>query len=528
MRSHLFLALGVSSLPLLLATACSDAAFKSSEDAADTGAWYGTGGESPSAPNDADTSAPPPETESNFLAMSPAQTDIFVFIANPDRDTITRVNVYTLAVDTVAVGRNPSIVLTTPDYATAAVFNEDDDTVTLLDANSLEQEVVDVRPNMNRMVMSGDGGWLALWRDEAAVEEDDVTEGLVSYNELDLINVNTAEAWTLAVGAYPHGVEFTPDSSLAVVVSDENLALVDLTVTPLERDLITIAEDLLDPPKAEEVVLAPDGSYAFVRQFGVEEIAIVDLGSQTVDRVAAGSNPTDLDLTPDGQRAVVVARDSNELWVFDVADPFAAPEVLALPDTLTNGSVLLDPTGKKGILYSTAVVQDIYATWDIATGVVTARNLVKPIETISITPTGESVLIFHTLENGPTLSPDDELWDAPALTMIDLDDFGDSPVGMPGPLAGYANANNGLHGYFIMEDQPMLGVLDYGSLIADTVFLSSNPAYVGVLPDLDLEDGDEPPAWASQEHDLGRITFFDPDDYSSETITGFELNSQID
>ena len=49
-----------------------------------------------------------------------------------------------------------------------------------------------------------------------------------------------------------------------------------------------------------------------------------------------------------------------------------------------------------------------------------------------------------------------------------------------------------------------------------------------VLPDLTLGDNDEPPAWVSQDHPLGRISFFDPDDASLETLTGFELNSGIE
>jgi hypothetical protein len=51
---------------------------------------------------------------------------------------------------------------------------------------------------------------------------------------------------------------------------------------------------------------------------------------------------------------------------------------------------------------------------------------------------------------------------------------------------------------------------------------------VGVIPDLAPGDGDEPPAWVSQEHPLGRITFYDPDDASLETLTGFELNAAIE
>ena len=70
--------------------------------------------------------------------------------------------------------------------------------------------------------------------------------------------------------------------------------------------------------------------------------------------------------------------------------------------------------------------------------------------------------------------------------------------------------------------------MNYDTLLYDQYALRSNPVYVGVLPDLAPTDGDEPPAWVSQEHELGRISFLDPDDGSMETITGFELNSQIE
>ena len=56
-----------------------------------------------------------------------------------------------------------------------------------------------------------------------------------------------------------------------------------------------------------EVVLAPDGSYAFVRQFGTTDVVIVDLDAKSVDTVEIGDNPTDLDISPDGRTAAVVA-----------------------------------------------------------------------------------------------------------------------------------------------------------------------------------------------------------------------------
>ena len=34
--------------------------------------------------------------------------------------------------------------------------------------------------------------------------------------------------------------------------------------------------------------------------------------------------------------------------------------------------------------------------------------------------------------------------------------------------------------------------------------------------------------WVSQDHELGRISFYDADAGTIDTITGFELNSEID
>jgi hypothetical protein len=332
----------------------------------------------------------------------------------------------------------------------------------------------------------------------------------------------------MAVDYTPREVQFTPDSTLAVVVTDTSLGLVDLTADTLMPDLIAVTDELVDPPKAEEVAVAPDGSYAFVRQFGGTELVVVDLATELVNSVEVGDNPTDLDLTPDGTKAVVVARGSEEVWVFDVADPFADPLVLALPEGVLLGSVLIDPTGKTAVFYTTASLTDRYATWNLETGAITLRSLVKPVESMVITPTGTSLLVFHTKQDAEGADSSSPFYGKWAITPIDLDEFRANPLSLPAEPTGYANSTNGSVGYFIMKGQPFLEKLDYVTLLPDEIALRSDPVYVGVLPDLDDEDDDEPPAWVSQEHDLGRISFYDADTGSTTTITGFELNAAIE
>lgn len=481
----------------------------------------------PSGPPDSDQE-PGSEDEDGFAALMPAMTDVYVFIANPDRGTVTRVDVHTKAVLTARVGNDPQVVLTSPDYTTAAVFNRGDDTVTVLDAGTLEGTVVPVRPHMNRMVMSPGGGWALLWHDVAAERRDDPpTQGTVSFNEISLIDLVGHQHYPMVVGFSPRDVAFTPDDSVAVVVADAWLARIDLTADTPRPNLVRVSDDLIDPPSAEEVLLSPSGDIAFVRQFGADTLAIVDLQSETVAHVPVGSNPTDIDIDPSGQSAVVVSRGSGELYRFDLGAPFDAPEVLPLPVGASLGSILFDPSGARAVIYTTASLQSRYATWDLTTDQIDLRSLPKPVRGMAVTPTGDTLMVIHTLADDPaaTVGPFTGAW---ALSLIDLNDFRPNTLRLPSEARGFTNSGSGERGYLIYEDEPLLTVLDYNTLIATDLPLRSNPVWVGVLPDLDLSDGDEPPAWVSQEHPLGRISFYDADDSSLETLTGFELNASIE
>lgn len=473
------------------------------------------------------TTSPPPEVEDDLLLLPPAQTDVFVFVPNPERDTVTRINVGTLAVDTTLVGSDPQLVLTTPDYSTAVVFNRGDDSVTLIDADELTQQNVDVRANLNDMVLSPDGDWAVLWHDVAKERFDDPRpEGLQSFNECSFVDVRHATHQALAVGFDPRMVRFTPDGRLAVVVSDAYLSIVDLTEDPLDPFLVELEPGVLDPPVAEEVIVADDGSFAWVRQFGSSSLRVVDLVSGAVGTVPAGDNPTDLDLSPDGRSAVAVARGSSELWVYDAERPFQPGKVVSLPPDGLYGQLLFDPTGHQGILYTTSSAMERYAVWDPATDTVSEKSLVKPVQSVAVSPTGETMLVFHTKSDGPATEP--VFAGSWAMTLVDLTDFHSNPLLLPAEPLGYANSTSGHLGYMVMEGQQYFEVLNYDTLLHDQYGLRSPPVFLGVLPDLSPEDGDEPPAWISQEYPLGRISFFEPDDGSLETLTGFELNSEIE
>lgn len=473
---------------------------------------------------------PPPEDEIDLL-LPPAQTDAYVFIANASRNTLTRVEVETLSVMTTAVGVSPELVMTTSDLLHVVVFNAGEDSVTILDTDTLQGPTVPVRPHLDAMSLSPDGLWAVLWHDSSDDAQDDGDDaedggGLLAFNEVSFVRTTDGAHFPMAVGFDPRMVRFTPNGDLAVIVSQAEIATIDLRASTLSPRLIELAPGVLEPPPAEEVILAADGSFAWVRAFGATSLLILDLASGERAEIPAGINPTDLDLTPDGLSAVAVARDSHELWIYEANSPFAPPTVLPLPEDAGYGSLLFSPDGAKAALYTTASPVERIGIWDIAEGTITERALVKPVAAVGITPTGQSMLVFHTLSDGPDTEP--VFADAHALTMMDLEDYRSNPLLLPGAPIGYANSTTGLRGYFVMEGSPFFEVLDYVTLLHEQYTLSSIPEYVGVLPDLAPGDGDEPPAWVSQQYDLGRISFFDPDDASLETLTGFELNAGIE
>ncbi len=460
----------------------------------------------------------PPEEEDDFLALEPAATDGYVFVVNPARDTVTRISVPGLEVLTAEVGDDPEVVVTTADFRRAVTLNEGSDSISIIEAATLAVVNVAVRPNFNSLSLSDDGIWAMAWYDPDK-DEGGGDGGVQSFNEVSFVQLDTGAHTPLAVGFNPRGVRWSQDGALALVVSDASLALIDLTAATLSPALVDIANDPVNAPEAEEVELSPDGAYAYVRQFGADSIVVIDLASRAVEHVEVGANPTDLDLSPDGNQVAVVSRGDQELWLFDSTNPFG--EATVLPFESTYGSVLYTGDGAKAILYTNASLLASFAVWDVAAGTIAERSLVKPVASIAASPTGGSLLVFHTEEDAADADPDGAFSDAWALTLIDLDDYRQNPMRLPEEPVTYATSDDGRYGYFTMENREWLEVLDFDTLLYEEIALKSTPIHLGVLPGSAI-------AWISQDHELGRLSFYEPTGDTLDTLTGFELNSQIE
>lgn len=492
---------------------------KSTDYAEEPGAYYDTA--SPSFDDDSgEADTDPPETEESPLLYRPAVTDQYLFVVNADRNTITRVNVESLAVDTVAVGKVPTTVETTVDGSRAVILNEGDDTLAVVQAEDLSVAIVPLRDGMNRLSLAESGEWAMTWYDDSWPSSG-TWAGVISFNEVSFARLDDAVHVPLVVGFRPHGVEWSDDGDRAVVVSDTVLAVVDLTMDNPTATMLSITDEQDDPPAAEEVILSPDGQYAIVRQFGANGLLVVDLTDGERTTLALQGTPTDMDVDPTGTRLAVLVRARQEIYEFDLADVLAAPTLTTLDTEDEYGSLAYCGPDGLAALFTNATLTPKMAIWNAATGDVTEKTLVKPVATVGAIEAKSSALVFHTEDNQNDIEDEDPFYNAWGITLLDLETMQATPLLLAGETEAWGATDDGDWAFVGLADKPLLEVLDLSSHLPYEVQLSSIPSNVGALPGRAV-------GYASMEHDLGRIGFYDTESGDLDTLTGFELNSEIE
>jgi hypothetical protein len=530
--------LAVTLLPLgALHLACADS-YLAANESAGAGDEDGYGDDDMAGDDDyaGDDDDAPPEQEDDFISVPPSPGDVFVFVVNPSRDSVTKVDVVTRQITTIEVGDEPSQVVVTADYTRAVVFNDGEDSVSVVDPDTDEVSTVDVREDFNYLALSPTGQHAVCYLNVALMEEDSFN-GVLSYTEVSVVDLDSLTSHDFSVGFNPKQVKFVVHEDLgvylAVIISNEYLTVIDLSEGDVEPQMIDLEADPFDPPTAAEVELEPTGEFAFIRYQGEDLIQVVDLWSGELSWLIVGGEPTDMDLSPEGDELMVVSRANGELRTFDSAGPEDDPRPCAeadncmeLPSTETIGSVSMAPVGDLALLYTTATLTDRVTVWDRSTGDLTVRRLEKPVAQVIMSPDGESMVVVHTLAD--TEGESDIYTDHHVMTIVTIADgaFVPNAVLLEDELDSLANFDDGVKGVFMMANNRNVGIIDYPSRLVDDILVPSYPIYVGVMPE---EDGlPDPVAWISQDHPLGRMSFAEPDTLDVQTVTGFELNSGIE
>lgn len=127
------------------------------------------------------------------------------------------------------------------------------------------------------------------------------------------------ELETIETGIMPHGSRLSPDGAkhYSVGMMDGHLYEIDVTTGTVSRTLKT-GEGMTKPTWVQP---HPTKPVAYVAHNGADEVVVVDLEKwEVTERFATGdgTNPYNLDVTPDGSTLVVSYKGSGETGIWDL------------------------------------------------------------------------------------------------------------------------------------------------------------------------------------------------------------------
>lgn len=516
-------ALALACAALLVAAGCSGGAAGDYDDA---------GGPTPTPQPTASPTATPDEGDDEVFTVAPVSAADFVFVANPENDDVARIETATRAVDVLPVGNYPLDLRVAPDGSQLATFNalsHDVSVVALPDPVETRLPVREVANRLHTSPLATHG--VAVY--DPARAGTGGPSASQNPGEVSVVDLVARTVTSSVMGFQPRGVAFAADDTRAFVLSDGLIASIDLTQPSKPKTLIPLVADPTTAPPAQEIQVSPDGTSALV--LSATGLTLVDLvsGTRTPLSVgAAGTTATDLELTHDGRYYVVASLGTSGSFVdvFDRQNAFARTAV-SIPGPA--GSMETAPDADELYVFSRSAADE--RIWRVALNsapggpspVLTEYSLVKPVRSVFIAPDGGGVVILHRFEDVADGVPSGESAYAEddVMTVLDVDAGGGVPllsaVALPGPPDAVAVTSDGAWAFAQIPASGHALVIDLASLLVDPVSLSSTPLFVGAV------DGAHT-GYVLQKHPLGRLTFIEPATLDVATVTGFEINAEIE
>jgi hypothetical protein len=536
-----------------------------------------------------DAAAPlPPEMKVENQFKAPVATGNFVWTANPTSGRVAYVNASTFAVETSPAGNGPTYLAAVKDAVhpnddVAIVLNVFSHDATLLRVNAqgtLTTQTYASTDDANSWAISPTGHWGIAWTDATFVDNADPTQGFQFLAVMDLSATATdpqvpAPSTIVAVGYRPAELAFSSDDSRAFAVTDDGISVIDLkdgTPTLIRQDPLSAtgavtADGGADAgalqsgvdaatPDAQadagsaadgsggvtgdsggtvvasgtpDVSFTPDGKYALVRRDGLPNVTIDALADGSLTTIPLPSAPTDLTISPAGNFAVAVLRDTSTVVILPIPDVITDPSgITSIPVAgPTIGRALVTNQGKSVVLFTTvAPVESLTLLTLGAPPAVRNITLHGSVQAVFPSSDGQYAIVLHP----PGAIPGSNAKGAFSLV----------PVGqqlpaviqsLPAPPTAVAMSN----------DRAIVSIRDDSS--------STYGLYLALMPSLDVHPYTlaSPPiavgiaagagrGYAAQDYSEGRITFVDLLEggtqdagsvFSANTITGFELNAGI-
>ena len=453
---------------------------------------------------------PPPDPEPDFdPGTRPRICDGAVFVMNSDYDFVSRIHADTLEVDTIEVGDDPITMRATDSCSALITLNSGDDSVSIVSADDLSVVDLPVRPGMNELAMAPGSEYVVAYHKFGS------DTGSQGYGEVTIVDLPDQQTRSLAVGFPPDEVVFTRDDR-AVLASEINLALVGLEDGSFSN--IATGLDIEQEQTIRKVAVTANGNYALILAKAVEKLLALNLSTLDITDVPLGCYPTDLDVAESGDTTLVVCKQQNKIIVLNNGD--LTLEEFDTDKTIGSGELASD--GSLAVLFTAAETIEQVHVFKPADGSLVTYYTVKPLIGAAISPGDRSAILFHYGGDGNPIDSFDEYFDnKDAFSIMNLSDGRINPVETPTTPELVSFASDGKLAVVPMPEYRQIILAHPDTGLADTLITPSEPLEVGAIAEFGV-------AFALQDHPLGRISFYDADSLSVQTITGFLLNGNIE
>jgi hypothetical protein len=476
---------------------------------------------------------PEPEERFNFQAPQPSRN--YVFVANTALDTVARIDGDTLEIVSVEVGDEPTVVRAWAESDVAAVLNEGSDDVSIIHSGSERIEVVTlpIREGFNALIMAPGGEYALAYLDYTDYAPGD---DLGRFQDVNLIRLREGEeeVFNVAVGFRVLEVEFDEEGERAFVITEDGISVIRMD--DVRRDTsaqpIAVSSDLSEDALAvdREVEITRDGSLALVRSSVLEGVNLINLRDRALVQVALPGVPTDLDLYPDSARAVAVLKGPRQVASLELGELLEDPEAVTLIDVPEGplGLAAVDFEADLALLYSVTEGSPQITRLELDTGAQVVWDVRKALRGVHISPSGDRAMLFHAAIDTPRSNDaaDVYLANSHAYTLLDLQTGFTKLQTAPTEPGEFVFSGDNRFVFVVLNDVAaqvrQVDRVQMESFRVDSYTLGSPPEHIGLLPSDTLQR-----IYVSQQHPVGRMTFIDIETGESRTVTGYELNSQI-
>lgn len=347
--------------------------------------------------------------------------------------------------------------------------------------------------------------------------------GVLNLTSVEVVNLETGIATPISVGFAAERILFAParegeaDSQSAVVLSQNSVALIDLSgETPVRTVTFPLTLDADTRVTPVGVDLTPNGEFALISAQGVRDLYVLDLVTHSVNMVSLSGAPTAMAVDADADRTALVFSGAASVDILE-HDYFELSSY-ALDEPMSSilqgdGFALLYNPGNTNF-------HDIYRL-DYLTGDTLEYRAQNPVTSLHLSPNEDIAIALTRAEYGWSSGVEGYYDRSNGMEILDLRDTERArsypyileayPVGM-----AFSETEGELHAIVLQQGLNYLYQLNLYTGAALEVDLSAAPVEMGSMADGTL--------YISHRHPGGHVTFYNPVTQATTEVYNFAMS----